>query len=296
MIADVQYGDKPAKNGRTYRESLGRLTAAVEHLNDLPALLAVLHLGDVIDGRETLGESVEDLSAVLACLGGLRPRPHKNVLHAIGNHDLAVPREKLAAALGLDIDQTYFSIPVAGVTGWRLVVLDTVCVCRQFVDEGFQRPAPAADRWLAEHADLPNAVDWNGAIGEEQRDWLDGVLAACDAAGERVLVCGHNPLLPEASDETHCAWDGAETCQLLDRHPSVVAYLNGHDHRGGYGLSTGGVHHITIAGMVQSPLDSNAYGVLRVFPDILELEGFGTQVHSRVLPCRGATPKSGARL
>jgi hypothetical protein len=74
-----------------------------------------------------------------------------------------------------------------------------------------------------------------------------------------------------------------EMLELLDRHPSVVAYLNGHDHRGGYGLSAGGVHHVTIAGMVQSPLDSNAYSVLRAYPDRLELEGFGTQVRAIVM-------------
>jgi hypothetical protein len=66
LIADAQYGDKPAKNGRTYRESLSRLAAAVEHLNELPTLKAVIHLGDVIDGREMIGESVVDLGAVLA--------------------------------------------------------------------------------------------------------------------------------------------------------------------------------------------------------------------------------------
>ena len=53
------------------------------------------------------------------------------------------------------------------------------------IDSAGARPDPEADRWLAEHTDLPNAVLWNGAVGEGQRRWLDGVLAACDAAGER---------------------------------------------------------------------------------------------------------------
>ena len=66
--------------------------------------------------------------------------------------------------------------------------------------------------------------------------------------------------------------------------------------RGGSGVSPGGVHHVTIAGMVQAPLDSNAYGVLRVYPERLELEGFGTQVESRVMLCRDATPSASARL
>ena len=95
---------------------------------------------------------------MLGCLAGLRPRPHEHVLHAIGNHDLAVPREQLAAALDLQADRTYFELPVAGVEGWRLIVLYTVCVCRQFVDEGFQRPdQPRASRSFS------NDMHLNGA-------------------------------------------------------------------------------------------------------------------------------------
>jgi hypothetical protein len=44
------------------------------------------------------------------------------------------------------------------VEGWRLIVLDTVCVCRQFVDEGFQRPdQPRASRSFS------NDMHLNGA-------------------------------------------------------------------------------------------------------------------------------------
>eukprot|EP01052_Picozoa_sp_SAG31_P023679 SAG31_NODE_1968_length_6780_cov_1.940129_2_plen_125_part_00 len=61
LIADCQHGDKPARNGRTYRESLDRLALAVQHLNKLDDLHAVLHLGDVIDGQDTLHASLADL-------------------------------------------------------------------------------------------------------------------------------------------------------------------------------------------------------------------------------------------
>jgi hypothetical protein len=62
----------------------------------------------------------------------------------------------------------------------------------------------------------------------------------------------------------------------------VEAYFCGHDHRGGYVQSSGGVHHITVAGMVQAPLHSNAYAVLKVFPelDTLVVDGLDTMVVS----------------
>lgn len=63
----------------------------------------------------------------------------------------------------------------------------------------------------------------------------------------------------------------------------MEAYFCGHDHRGGYAQSAGGVHHITVEGMVQAPLNSNAYAVLKVFPELgkLVVDGLDTMVVSR---------------
>jgi 3',5'-cyclic AMP phosphodiesterase CpdA len=212
LIADCQHADKPPAGGRTYRESLDRLALAVEHLNTFD-LSAVLHLGDVIDGRATLEESLDDLGNVLASMQRLRPRAHEKVLHAIGNHDLAVPRPQLERAL--DLATPYYSEAVRDVAGWRLVILDTYQVTQSWVAQGRQGPCAEADLWLKEHSERPNALEWNGALGQTQRKWLSAELAAAAAAGERVLVFGHAPLLNGASDEVHCAWDGEETAAIL---------------------------------------------------------------------------------
>ncbi len=213
LIADCQHADKPPAGGRTYRESLGRLALAVEHLNNFE-LSAVLHLGDVIDGRETLDESLVDLGNVLASMQRLRPRAHEKVLHAIGNHDLAVPRPQLEQALDLP-GSSFYSEPLRNVAGWRLIVLDTYQVTQSWVAQGRQSPCAEAELWLEEHAERPNALDWNGALGQAQREWLSSELLVAESAGERVLVFGHAPLLPGASDEVHCAWDGEETAAIL---------------------------------------------------------------------------------
>ena len=60
-----------------------------------------------------------------------------------------------------------------------------------------------------------------------------------------------------------------------------MAWFAGHYHKGGYTLENG-IHHVTVPGMVEAPADKNAYGVVDVYPDRLELRGVGT-VPSRTL-------------
>ena len=68
---------------------------------------------------------------------------------------------------------------------------------------------------------------------------------------------------------------------ILAAHADVVvAYLNGHDHKGGYARD-GVVHHLTISGMVEAP-EKNAFCVVDVFAERLRVRGFG-KVPSRVL-------------
>ena len=327
VIADCQFGDKPSANGRSYRESLGRLVVAVDALNTKP-LKAVLHLGDVIDGRDTHEASVEDLAAVLQTFGGLR----HELLHAVGNHDLAVPRPQLAAALALTADTCYYSRPVPG-TSWRLIVLDTVHVCNQWVDEGRQTVDPVADRWPAEHADQPNATVWNGMLGVEQRQWLDTTLSECDAAGERALVFGHNPLRehtrnpplpvtplalirlcvqspPRPTRRTVPGMDRRLLISLMNTSASLrisvatTTVAATRCPRPGCIIRQSRACNATrdpvlrvlrslqcadsaCVRRVQTPLDSNAFGVLTVHADKLVLNGFGTEVESREMLCRG---------
>lgn len=90
-------------------------------------LAALLHLGDMIDGYpghpDGAALSRRDLGLVLAELGRVEAAGPR-VFHTLGNHDLAVPRAELAAALQLPEGSSgYYAAPLA--EGWRLVVLDT---------------------------------------------------------------------------------------------------------------------------------------------------------------------------
>lgn len=283
VIADAQYGDKDTKGHRDYRGSLAKLEQATAAIGRVEGICGVLHLGDLIEGHGS-GEraqtreqqhaaSAHDLQQIMAVLHAQPAAGPRPVWNVVGNHDHSLPRSELHAAFDPDRRSNpvhpaalYYDCELA--EGWRLVVLDTTAVSTA---NGFRWPPAgptgaelleAADRYLAVHEGEDNAVDWNGGVGAAQLAWLAGVLARCAAAGERAVVCGHAPLLPEASDAWHVAWDWEEVVAVLDAQSGVVAlYLSGHDHRGGYARSAAGVPHVTVAGMVEAPSGSNAYAV-----------------------------------
>jgi hypothetical protein len=71
--------------------------------------------------------------------------------------------------------------------------------------------------------------------------------------------------------------------KVIEAGEAAVLYLNGHDHNGGYATEDG-VHYVTLPGMVESGAD-NAYAVIEVYGNRLELIGAGTAT-SRRLPLR----------
>ncbi len=85
----------------------------------------------------------------------------------------------------------------------------------------------------------PNAQDWNGAAGVQQREWLQRTLEDASRRNERAVVFCHFPVLEEATTPAHLLWDHEEVLSILDRQPAVAAYMCGHDHQGGYAERNG---------------------------------------------------------
>ena len=101
--------------------------------------------------------------------------------------------------------------------------------------------------------------------------WLRSELqAANDSGTEVVILFAHIPIGVETNvmGPTIRAFDSI-----------VIAAFFGHNHKGGY-LQQGNIHSITINGQIETLV--NAFAVAEVFPDRLELTGFG-RVPSRVL-------------
>jgi len=175
-----------------------------------------------------------------------------------------MPLPRLQAALGLG-GGTYYTLREAG---WRFVVLDGVEIN---VQRGTRAEALA---WLDAHKDEPHAVGWNGGLSDGQFAWLQAQLAEATAAGERVLIFCHMPVLKEASDYRHILYDYERVLALLRATPAVVAWIAGHFHPGGYARD-GHVHHVTLQAVLEAPSDSTAYGYIDVYPDRARLRGYG---------------------
>jgi hypothetical protein len=110
-----------------------------------------------------------------------------------------------------------------------------------------------------------------------QLGWLDRELTAADAAKERVIVCGHHPLIPA---DMHQAWNFEESLAVLDRHSCVAAYFNGHNHAGDF-VERNGIPYLTFRSMLHEP-EITAFSIIDVHADRIVITGHGRE-ESRVL-------------
>lgn len=261
VVADPQYADLPMTLNRYYRNSRDKLAAAVRWFNTHEDLQFVASLGDAIDRHWKSFDAVMPVYAEL----------NAPVRFVLGNHDFIVGAERLSdvpARLGLT--RGYYDF---GVAGFRFVVVDGTEI------SDFSSPPGSPNRELAT-ATLAtmtargeiNAQPWNGGISNAQYAWLETTLASAHAAGERVIVLGHYPIHPFTD---HCLWDSARLVEVLTAAPAVIAYLNGHDHRGGY-AEYRGKHFLNFRGMVETERDT-AYSRVDVYSDRIDIVGQGTE-------------------
>ena len=117
-------------------------------------------------------------------------------------------------------------------------------------------------------------------ISDTQLEWLDRELTAADEEKKTVIMCGHHPLLPADAKRV---WNSEALVAAIDKHPCVVAWLNGHNHDGAEEIRNG-VPYITFKSILHRP-QTNAYSAIKLFADRLEIEGNGRE-KSRVIPLR----------
>jgi 3',5'-cyclic AMP phosphodiesterase CpdA len=269
LVADAQYADVEPKGTRFYRAALGRLGNAVEHFNarELPFCV---HLGDLID-REW-----SSFAEITKPLAQSRHRWH----HLLGNHDFEVLDEhKPGVPRRLGMAQRYSAFEQGG---FRFVVLDTNDVSTYAHAAGTPERAQAEQEFArVTAAKLLQAKPWNGALGARQLAWFDRECATARAAKQRVIVLAHHPVYPE---NQHNLWNTTEVLALLDRHPHVVAWINGHNHAGNFG-ERNGVPFLTVHGMVETP-DTTAFATAQILSDRIVLAGHGREP-SREMKFRG---------
>ncbi|MDF1862333.1 MAG: metallophosphoesterase [Verrucomicrobiales bacterium] len=260
LMADCQYVDAETRGTRFYRESPRKLAEAIGELNQKD-LAFTFHVGDFID-REF--ESFAKLDPIAATL-------RSTLYHALGNHDYEVAdedKEKVPGRLGLE--RNYYSVQK---DGFRFVVLDTTDVSVYRHPGGTAQQKAAKEelaKWKA--AGSRSASSWNSRPGEEQIAWIENELKTATEKEETVLVLGHHPVLPDAS---HSIWNAGAIHELFAKHSCAKLYLNGHNHAGAY-TDEQGVHYLTLDGMVETE-STNAFAYADLFPDRLEITGFGRQ-------------------
>ncbi|OWV74819.1 phosphatase [Rhizobium sp. R339] len=267
IIADPQYAAAAphAAMDRYYANSLAKVAEAIEVFNGCE-LSFVMTLGDVID------RSFASFDDILPVYGNLR----HEALFLLGNHDFSVSEGHLSeVSARLGMPSPYYSFSRHG---WRFVVLDGNQVSIFAPPEGHHHRALAA-QMLAElqARGARNAHRWNAALSDEQFAWLGDQIASAAAAGEKVIVMNHYPVYPPGE---HGMWDSERIVALLASQGNVVAYLNGHDHVGNYGVA-GACHFVNFKGVVDTE-KQNAFAIVEVHADRIEIRGFGRE-ESRTL-------------
>lgn len=260
LITDIQYADVASEGERHYRSSLKKLDTIIAHLR-AQKLTFTLHLGDLID------RSATSFAPVLRQLDQLPHPTH----HLLGNHDYSLDDTKkchVTSQLRMPHDFYVIYRP-----GWRIFMLDTNALSTYKHPAGSKETLQAAAFLeTASQQHKPNAVAWCGGCGETQLAWLERELAAAQEKGDKVILCGHHPLLPA---DSHQLWDATAMLALLRSFSCVKAWFNGHNHAGGYAIHEG-IHCVTFCSVLHEP-EVNAAAVVTIFSDHMLIKGFGRQ-------------------
>jgi predicted phosphodiesterase len=254
-IADCQFADEPDAPPRLYHTAPGKLAAAVEDFNR-QKLAFVVHLGDFIDKD---WQSYDRLLPITRKL-------HHPWQFVLGNHDFAVDdahKPQVAARLGMPA--RYHSFVQHG---WMFIVTDGNGLSSYGWPAGSVELAHSMDLHARLYADKPL---WDGGIDEAQMRWIDAQLTEADRRGLKAMLFSHFPLFPE---NPHDLWNAPEVIAMLERHPSVKLWLDGHNHEGNYG-ERAGIHYVNLKAMLDTV--ETAYARLDVFADRIELKGYGKQ-------------------
>jgi predicted phosphodiesterase len=263
LLADCQYAPvpTPAKDRRQYLLAAQKLADCVAELNSVKPDFAV-HLGDFIDRG---WDSYRVVNPIFAQLNAPR-------YQVLGNHDFDVAPEKKVDVPGrLGVPAPFYAFAWSG---WRFLVLDGNQISLQRYPKGSPSYSQVQSRLAELKTTSPNPQalqTYNGGLGKAQQTWLDHQLSKSQQRRQPVIVFCHFPVFPASS---HVLWDADEVLEILDRYPHVAAWINGHNHDGHYAFAHG-VHCVNLKGMVET--NENAFAVLKMCSDRMELQGYGRQ-------------------
>jgi len=268
VISDIQYTGSLGQGLDKNRKAIDTLKKTVEYYNgnemiDGASYIGksrrpsfIVQLGDIIEG----GPNAEkDLNEVLKVLKKAKAKRY----HVLGNHDFnGIDRTALMKKLRMK--KAYYDFKKGNI---RFVVLDTNEISLKGgwpqTSENYILAKDMLDR--AKQNNAPNAVEWNGAVSDRQKQWLKDVLTNAQEKKQKVVVFGHHPLLPK--EDRYTLWNAEDITEILESYDCVVAYLNGHRHKDGY-IFQNGVCYVAIEGLVEAE-NKDVYAVAWIYSDRL---------------------------
>lgn len=264
LIADIQYADVDTRGSRFYRHSLRKLDSCIRDFNR-EKIPFIINLGDITDRNPA------DLQPVLDILNTSGSPVH----HTTGNHDYAGVTANDALYKKLGMPAAYYTFKKGQ---WRFIILNTNEVASYANIKG---------SWKEKELEVMiknikagnrhNAQEYNGGISSRQLAWLKQLLNQAERKEEHVLIFSHHPF---ACADGLTALNDREVMALVSKFGCVKALIAGHHHSGAFcGQQSPPV--IVAEGMVETA-DKNAYGIISLYQDRLELKGYG-RMTSRII-------------
>jgi manganese-dependent ADP-ribose/CDP-alcohol diphosphatase len=307
IITDIQYAD--IENGlnyvgdktRYYRNSLNLVKESVQHWHENIAdanFKFIIQLGDIIDGKSSKDRE-DALSLVLNELKSDFKTliPDFSLYHIWGNHEFyCFKRDEILAT---ELNSAKLSNPKVSSTAnyYKLDLTDEIkLICLDFYENSALGYDETHDIYkdslemLRKHnpnEDLNSAdglrghgkrfTKFNGSLSQNQFVWLQENLKFFKENNLKVIICGHLPVHPQATASPMClAWNYKEVLDLFAQYEkTLLAYLCGHDHDGGYFRDKSNIHHLTFAGIIETPPNSNSFATIKVFDNKISIEGVG---------------------
>jgi len=121
-------------------------------------------------------------------------------------------------------------------------------------------------------------VPYNGALGDEQLDFLKRVLT--ENTDRNIILFSHIPTFPGSAVTglDTLLLDYEDVLKVIRDHGKgrVVAFFAGHAHAGGYAFDPlSGTHHITIASPLETEPPHVSQAILELYDDCMLLHGSG---------------------
>lgn len=260
LITDSHYADADPKGTRFYRESLGKVRAAVDRLRaERTDFLAML--GDLKD--MATGETEERTLSHLVAVEKEIQRFGGPTFHVLGNHDMDnLSKSQFVAHVtntGITPSRSFYGFNRGDL---HFLVLDAT----------YDKDGRDYDH---------GKFDWKDAnLPSAQLEWLTAELAA-DPAPAIVFVHqrldGNGPASIRNREAVR---------KILEASGKVLAVFQGHEHPGGYTLING-IHYYTLRAVIEGSGEANnAFAVVDISPSLdLTVTGYLRAV-SQQLPHR----------